>query len=142
MPSIPFSVQFGSSGDYRLWAGEGWLHDSHDKQHTWAGYVAKLRFLIEYAKGDLMLEVDTIPLMARGIEQELHVFVNGSFVAFWPIPNSGVQTARIDGMFLRSDECLITFLMPKAICPRDLGISQDERTLGLAFRSLSLSLAK
>lgn len=142
MPSIPFSVQFGSSGDYRLWGNEGWLHDNNDRQHTWAGHVAKLRFMMEYAKDDLMLEVDTIPLVARGVEQELYVFFNGAFVAFWPIVSSGVQSARIESMFLKPGDCLITFLMPNAVCPRDLGLSHDERTLGVAFRSLSLTIAR
>jgi hypothetical protein len=141
MPSIPFSVQFGSSGDYKLWASEGWMHDANDRQHTWAGHVAKHRFMMEYTKSDLQLEIDVIPLQARGVEQEIHVFVNGAFVAFWPIANPGVQSARIEAMFLERNDCLITFLMPKASCPRLLGLSQDERTLSVAFRSLSLTLA-
>lgn len=142
MSGIPFSVQFGSLGDYRLWAGDGWLHDNNDKQHTWAGHVAKLRFKIDFVKDDLILDIDMIPHVARGVEQELYVFINGAFVAFWPIANAGAQSARIETTILQPGDWLMTFLMPKAICPRDLGVSQDQRTLGIAFRSLSLSPAK
>ncbi|MBM3563491.1 MAG: hypothetical protein FJX48_10195 [Alphaproteobacteria bacterium] len=142
MSGIPFSVQFGSLGDYRLWAGDGWLHDNNDKQHTWTGHIAKLRFKMDFIKNDLILKVDVIPLAARGVEQELYVFINGVFVAFWPVLNAGVQSTRIETVLLQSGDWLVTFLMPKAICPRDLGVSQDQRTLGVAFRSLSLSPAK
>lgn len=142
MASLPFTVHFGSSGDYKLWAGEGWHHDANDVQHTWMTHVSKLRLMLDYTREDLQLEIDVIPLQASKADQELHVFLNGAFVAFWPIANPGVRTARIEAGFLSAHECLFTFLSPKAVCPRDMGLSQDARVLGIAFRSISLSPAK
>lgn len=140
MPSLPFAIQFGSAGDYKLWAGDGWHHDANDAKHTWAAHVAKLRLILEYTKDDLSLEIDVIPLRARSVEQELFVFLNGAFVAYWPVTEPSIKHARIEAGFLRAQECLFTFLSPRALCPRDAGISQDERVMGLAFRSLSLSV--
>jgi hypothetical protein len=142
MPRLPFNVRFGASGDYKLWAAEGWHHDVNDQEHTWANHVAKLRVMLEFTKDDLLLEVDVIPLRARNVDQELFVFVNGAFVAYWPVAEAGPQSARIEASFLGAGECVIAFLMPKALCPHDIGISSDRRTLGLAFRSVSISAIK
>jgi hypothetical protein len=139
MPSLPFKVQFGASGDYKLWAADGWHHDVNDREHTWASHLAKLRVMLEFTNNDLLLEVDVIPLRARGVDQELFVFMNGAFVAYWPVAQSGVRKARIESTFLGARDSVISLLMPKALCPRDVGVSNDERTLGLAFRSLSIS---
>jgi len=139
MPRLPFRVQFGASGDYKLWAADGWHHDVNDRQHTWANHLAKLRVMLEFTNDDLLLEVDVIPLRARGVDQELFVFINGAFVAYWTVAQSGVKSARIEAVLLGARESVISFLMPKALCPRDVGLSNDERTLGLAFRSLSIS---
>lgn len=139
MPRLPFRVQFGASGDYKLWAADGWHHDANDREHTWANHLAKLRVMLEFTNTDLLLEVDVIPLTVRGVNQELFVFMNGAFVAYWPVAQSGIKKARIESSLLGARESVIALLMPNALCPRDVGVSNDERTLGLAFRSLSIS---
>jgi hypothetical protein len=141
MPNLPLTVRFGAIGDYKLWAGEGWHHDANDKEHVWAGNVAKLRLILKYPKSDLLLRVDLIPVQAAGVDQELFVFLNGAFVAFWPVGNASERSARIEANFFISGENLFTFVAPKAICPKERGISGDQRILGVAFRSLSLSKA-
>ena len=142
MPSIPLTIQFGSSGDYKLWAGDGWHHDPDDKQHTWADHVAKMRLMLEYTRDDVQLELDVIPVGARGVEQQLYVFINGAFVAFWTVSEASTKIARIEARFLEAGDCLFSFVTPNAIRPKEVGISQDERVIGLAFRSMSLTSAR
>jgi hypothetical protein len=141
MPNLPFTMRFGAYGDYRLWAGEGWHDDPNDKEHAWAGHVAKLRVMLEYAKADLLLQIDVMPVQAKGIVQELYIFLNGKFVAFWPVSSASELSARLEAGFLTPGENQFTFVAPKAICPNDLGMGTDQRILGLAFRSFSLSVA-
>lgn len=142
MAKLPLKVQFGSGGDYKLWAGDGWHHDNDDEQHTWAGHMAKLRLMMDHSGRDLRLDVDVIPLVAKGVEQELYVFLNGAFVAYWPVLEPGTKTALIESSFLNSPDCLFTFLAPKAICPKEAGLGNDGRVLGLAFRSVALTAAR
>jgi len=142
MPSLPVNIKFGSLGDYKLWAGDGWHHEPNDKDYTWADHMAKLRIMLEYTKEDLILKVDAIPITAKNIDQELFVFLNGSFVAHWPYRQASQQSARIEASLLKGRESLFTFVSPKALCPKTEGLGADERTLGLAFRSISLSAAQ
>lgn len=142
MAKLPLKVQFGSGGDYKLWAGDGWHHDANDTQHTWAGHTAKLRLMVDNAGKDLRLDVDVIPLAAKGIEQELYVFLNGAFVAFWPVREGGVRSGTIESSFFNSPDCLFTFVAPKAICPKEAGFGNDGRVLGMAFRSIALTAAR
>jgi hypothetical protein len=139
MPRLPITMRFGAIGDYKLWAGEGWHHDANEKGHVWAGPTAKLRLMLEYPKNDILLQVDVIPVQAAGVDQELFVFLNGTFVAFWNVASATEKSARIESNFFASGENLLTFVAPKAMCPRERGISNDQRILGVAFRSLSLS---
>jgi len=141
MPNLPFTMRFGTNGDYKLWATEGWYHDANEKEHVWAGHVAKLRLMLEYGKDDLLLRIDVVPVQAQGISQELFAFVNGRFAAFWSIKDPSERSALVEANFFVSGENLITFVSPKAVCPSELGIGKDQRTLGLAFRKFSLSAA-
>ena len=138
MPNLPFTINFGSRGDYKLWAGEGWHHDDNDEGHTWAGQVAKLKLSLGFTKTDLLLSVEVIPVKAKGVRQELFVFVNGRFGAFWPVDRPMERSARLEPSLFKSGENLISFVVPKAFSPKDERISEDHRILGLAFCSLSL----
>ena len=142
MVSLPCAVHFGAVGDYRLYAREDWHHDPNERQHTWCAHVAKMSLPIEPPAEDLTLAVDIIPLQARGVEQQLFVFVNGSFVAFFPIPEPCTVAARIPANILSGGECMITFVAPNAVSPMVLGSSQDSRVLSFAFRSLSLAATR
>ena len=141
MPNLPFTINFGSRGDYKLWAGEGWHHDENDEGHTWAGQVAKLKLSLGFTKIDLLLSIDVIPVIAKGVKQELFVFVNGRFGAFWPVERPIEYSARLEPSLFKSGENLISFVVPKAFSPKDEKISEDHRILGLAFRTLTLSEA-
>jgi hypothetical protein len=139
MPSIPLSFRFGRVGEYKRWATEGWHHDEGGVDYVWADRVAKVRINLAYPRSDVILRIDVIPVEAPRIVQELFVFLNGCFVAFWTARKTEEKSARIEANFFTSGENLFTFVSPRAICPAEQGMGPDQRTLGLAFRSLSLS---
>ena len=139
MLAVPFSIRFGRFGEYKRWATDGWHHDEGREESVWADRVAKVRINLEYPRSDVIFGIDVIPVDAPRLVQELFVFLNGAFVAFWAIRKSGENSAQIETSFFTSGENLFTFVAPKAVCPAEHGIGHDQRTLGLAFRSLSLS---
>lgn len=138
---FPFSIQFGESGDYRLWAGEGWLHDQNDKNHTWMPHVASIKLPFSRVTSPIRLDMDMIPVQSNGLQQEVHIYVNGGFAAFWAIDTAEKKSAVIDAYLFRPGENVITILCPRAICPADAGLSNDKRTLGVAIRSIAMSKA-
>lgn len=142
MPGLPITIKFGALGDYKLWAQEGWHHDASDKDYTWADHISKLKIMLDNTKKDLLMQVDAIPLATPNVEQELFVFLNGSFVTHWTFRRPARQSALLEASLLKGRDSIFTFVMPKALSPKDNGIGPDHRTLGIAFRSLSLSLAE
>jgi hypothetical protein len=130
-------VLFGSDGDYLPWGLGGWSADPDDRTHTWIeGYVAKLRLPLDAANNNRLLIVEVIPHEMR--EQDLFVFLNGSFAAFWNIKFPTEATSSIDGDLFKAGNNVFAFVAPRAVRPADLTEGRDARTLGCAFKSLAL----
>ena len=137
MLSLPCKIIFGSEGDYLPWAFGGWSGDPADRTHTWTeGYVAKLKLPLDTAKSDRLLTLDVIPHVQ--VAQDLFVFVNGYFAAFWCVKQADEITAQIEHNIFVKGENVFAFVTPKAVRPADVNPGADERLLGCAFRSLTL----
>jgi hypothetical protein len=137
MLSLPLRVKFGSDGDYLPWAFGGWSGDRDDRTHTWTeGYVAKLKLPLDLPGSDRLFIADVIPHQSR--EQDLFLFVNGSFAAFWKVKHAVEIISHLESNLFRSGDNVFTFVIPKATRPADLKVGDDERLLGCAFRSLAL----
>jgi hypothetical protein len=136
MSGIPLAITFGSKGDYKLWVGEGWHGDSNDPTHTWSGNLSTLRLLLDDVRRDARLSVS---LMPPGVDQDVFVYLNGRFVAFWQVSQGVEMSAMIQARFFERGENILTFVLPKAICPKVRGVSNDQRVLGAAFSKLSLT---
>jgi hypothetical protein len=135
MLTYPLSISFGEKGDYKLWAGEGWHHDDSDKSHTWTSHVADIRLPLPRSRTPLLLELDLIP---KGDDQDVFVYLNGAFAAFWRIDRAEKMSSRISPMLLRPGENSLTIVCPRAVRPQDPE-GGDQRVLGVAVRSLGLS---
>ncbi len=142
MLKIPFTVKFGAKGDYRSFANDGWHHDPSDPSHTWCSSSAELLLPVGSQSKDLHIRFEAMPAQARGIEQEIFLYVNGLFVAFWQISRDGNFSARIPARYLSGNECLINFVAPNAVSPKSLRASEDERILSVALSSLSVTVAR
>ena len=128
----PVAVSFGSKGDYKIWAGEGWHHDPSDESHTWTAHVAELRMPLTRSRVPLVLELDLIP---KGNSQDVFAYLNGSFATFWHIDGPVSKTAVLAPSLLRPNENLIQIVCPRAVLP---GPGPDQRVLGVALRSLRI----
>lgn len=135
MLNYPLSISFGANGDSKLWSGEGWNYDENDIGHTWMSHVADLKLPLPRPRWPLTLEVDLIP---KGDDQDVFVYLNGAFAAFWRIDRPGKMSTRINPTLLRPGENSVTIVCPRAVRPQ--GASDgDQRVLGLAVRSLHFS---
>jgi len=129
----PLTVSFGSKGDYQIWAGEGWHHDPSDEGHTWAGHVAELRMPLPRSRVPLVLELDLIP---KENNQDVFVYLNGGFAAFWHIDVPVLKTAAFGASLLRPGENTIQIVCPRAVLP---GSGPDQHVFGVAVRSLRIA---
>lgn len=135
MLTLPFTIYFGELGDYKLWAGSGWHHDENETEYTWTSEFASLIFSLERVAGSLIVTVDMISAFDA---QDVFIYINGGFVAFWPLREAALKVAGFDAVLLRLGENKIAIVCPRAICPKMTGSGTDERMLGVAIRTLSI----
>jgi hypothetical protein len=150
-------LTFGWSGNYIEYEGSGW--SDHEREFTWTdGKSANLLVPSASAGSDIQLKARLHPLLIPGKvdRQRVIVRVNGEQVAEWimkdePTERRGLserlrrarvfqeRTAVIPSRLLGDSHVTITFELPDAVRPADLGVSEDHRMLGVAVRSLVLT---
>jgi hypothetical protein len=91
---------------------------------------------------DIVLEADVKGFVSpQHPEQTIGVLVNGQFVAEWEFDrtfNRGIRRAIISKEIADRQALEIVFQIPEAVSPAELGISSDERRLGLGLISLAI----
>lgn len=132
---------FGTSGNSASIKTSGW--SKAEEQFTWTeGKTATL--VVPIAPTDAHV---TLRVRAAGMIKEpefpttpVEVDVNGQKVADWSVGNTAPFTAPIPPEMTKSGGKLtVTFKIPKAASPKELGKGEDPRVLGLCVFDLELS---
>jgi hypothetical protein len=133
-------INFGNEGNPVPYFISGW--SSPEPAYTWtAERTATLAFTMDKPQSDLRMKIELFPFLIPGKleEQRVIVYVNRQEIG------SGTLSSGISEMsFLipeRSfDENIqyISFYLPDARSPDELGVSADRRTIGIGLRSLAL----
>jgi hypothetical protein len=133
-------INFGKEGNPVPYFISGW--SSPEPAYTWtAERTATLAFTMDKPQSDLRIKLELFPFLIPGKleEQRVIVYVNRQEIG------SGTLSSGISEMsFLipeRSfDENIqyISFYLPDARSPDELGVSADRRTIGIGLRSLVL----
>lgn len=143
MNSLNFGVPilFGNSGNHTAYAGQGWSSTS-DADTTWNdGCVCTLQFRVAALRQSAQLVLQARPFIVPGQidKQELTIYLNGLFVTYVRVAEAFTATAMIDRDQLSTRFNTVSFVMPHAASPQALGLSGDERKLGLAFVRLEMN---
>ena len=69
---------------------------------------------------------------------DLSIFVNGLWLNFVRADNHIVLDTRVPRTYLNTQRNLLSFVMPRATCPKNEGWNEDERWLGFAFLKVEL----
>ena len=70
--------------------------------------------------------------------QDLTVYLNGLWIGFIRAERPIALIARFPAAYLVHRENLLTFVMPNAACPREIGVGPDARRIGFAFQEIAL----
>ena len=96
------------------------------------------------SRTDLLLEADAIAFATPTHSQMVEVFANNIKVGEWSFSVSKPPTTQrlvIPAKALGNSEILtIRFHLPDAISPREVGVNEDRRVLGLGLRSVLLQI--
>ena len=143
MNALNFGVPilFGTGGNHNGYAGQGWSSTS-DIDTTWSdGHVCALQFRIAALRQSALMILQASPFIVPGQvdEQEMTVYLNGLFVTYVRVTRTFTAMAVIDRDQLSTRANTISFVIPQAASPQALGLSTDERKLGMAFIRLELN---
>jgi len=133
-------ITFTASGNAGLYKVSGWSAPEAD--HTWTeGQSAKLAFTISPASNPI-----TFKALVSGFvkppelpSQPVTVMINGQQFAQWDIAAKGVTQMDIPAQFIQNGRLELEFRLPKAASPSSLGMSIDQRVLGMCFYELELT---
>jgi hypothetical protein len=139
---LDFSVgiDFGIRGNLREFSPAGFSTNADDSS-TWTEQMtAELSFRVPPLRSDLRVTIEATPFIAErsGIaEQDCWIFLNGLFVQFHKLRDSAeiILNLSRDQFALRGNR--LSFVLPNAASPYELGIGDDIRLLGLAFTRLT-----
>ena len=125
------NVQYKRGG----WSGQ-------ENNHTWTeGYSAELLFSIDNGKNrNLELEIVVSPFIKKDLSaQEVNVFANNVCVASWSIRKKGIFVARIPASIMQTNMLDIRFEISHPSSPKENGLNEDFRKLGIAVTKLCIS---
>jgi len=133
-------LHFGKKGNAAAYVRSGW--GQPESEHQWTdGHEAELAFELPVTNNDLILSFAAEPLIGGKSEtQHVQAEWNGVLVGEWSIHKSGTYATIVWSRHLQaSPMVLLRFILPDALSPVALGLSQDTRKLGLCFREFRLS---
>jgi hypothetical protein len=126
----------GNAGPFKL---GGW--NAAETEGTWTeGNIASLAFTIPPSDGQIIFKA-TLSGFVKPPElasQPVDVLLNGKPVAHWELAVKGLVQMAIPPEYVRDGELRIDFKLPRAASPKSLGVSVDERLLGICFYDLEL----
>ena len=89
------------------------------------------------SKEDIIAIFDIFPLVSGNLTaQRAEVFVNGTKMEDWSVDKAEEKKLLLPKSLSNDGNFIVTFNLPDAATPRELGINNDMRQLALGFRSV------
>jgi hypothetical protein len=116
---------------------------SEEGDHSWTSApVAELDIQLPAARHAVNLQLDVIPFIIpeRIIAQTVYVYFGGLFAGYCKFATKEVRSLSLQPNVLASRVSRLSFVIPTAISPLSLGISDDERELGICLSSITFTI--
>ncbi len=134
------TISFTQDGNANKYTESGFSHP--EPQHTWTeGRNAQLNlFIKDKPTTNLRLKITAWPFLGGNItSQTVKVYANDTLIETWQIKQEGEYAAIIPASVLTSENIALRFDVSNPMSPKNLGMSEDSRLLGIAFKTLTLS---
>jgi hypothetical protein len=132
---------FGSDGNGGPFKGSGW--STPEPGHTWSDSPsANLAFQLEPSSNSLTLRMKLTGLVKAPElpHQPVEVEANGTRIASWQVAADADFTAVIPAELVKAGGTLrIELRIPQSTSPKKLGLSSDERSLGVSLSELVIT---
>jgi hypothetical protein len=143
--AIGDTIDFAGRNDTSCFLGQGWANPEPDFRWT-LGQRAELNFTFsQLSSSDLRCVVRAAALVGPSHPSlAVQIEANGTRIGEWKYESDQIllKTVIIPADLLRNSKHLqIAFLPVGPSTPKELGINDDQRRLGLAFRELTIEEA-
>jgi hypothetical protein len=137
----PFlEIDFREGGNSSPFVIEGW--SGQEKVHRWTdGTQSALAFATPPGDCSYVLQLLLWPFTVPGAlaEQRLRVLVNETEIAQFSVARQSFLNCTVPaGLLSHTGSMTVRFLHPDAASPASLGVSDDLRPLGLAFKKIKV----
>ena len=137
--SIGSTINFSREGNGVLFMRKGW-----GTPEAWGSWTdgCEATLLLRFAqvpRNNLQMNACVRAFLTGGhMELQVNIRVNGERIATWKATNKGFLTlqCQINLPLVRGGACEIAFEIVNPLSPKEAGISNDARLLGLAFKSV------
>ena len=135
-------LTFGRTGNIHRFLLDGWSIPG--KRGTWTGAKeAKLKFVVSPPdKGTVILSVTMYPFIVpdRLPHQRVLVHINDKLIGEWMLTEKVKRTHSIavPANHFQGNEVVIGFRFPNAAAPKEMGLSDDVRTLAAQFLDITM----
>jgi hypothetical protein len=134
-------LEFGMEGNADPFTGRGWAAPSSNGQ--WSdGNLAHLHFQVENPGEDVVFLFAMRPFLVPGKldRQRVQILINDADLTTLEVtePQARLYKETIPGELFETSEVLVTFVLPDAAIPDELGVSGDKRQLGVSVISICL----
>lgn len=136
------TLRFGAGTDGEAYKGAGWSTPETD--HTWSDKtVSTLLFAIPTVNGPLKLHMNLSGLVKQPELpfQPVEVVINGTKIADWQVAGLTDYAAIIPADIAASGRLQVELRIPKATSPAKLGLSEDDRILGVSISEIKIEPA-
>ncbi len=131
-------IRFGKGGNAYNYQIEGWSEP--EEGFTWSnGNMASIFIPIRTSDADLMLNFRIFPFVSDKLkQQDINILVNKQKLGDLKIKAEGEYEIKIPNKYITGSSLLIQFEFPNACSPAQLGVNEDTRKLGVAFKWISI----
>jgi len=133
-------IFFGKGGSSSLYKKEGW--SQAESSFTWTNKSrASLEVPFSSQNQDVEITVKLEPFIVKDvlIQQKIFVYVEDEIIGEWFAKTRGVYSMIVPREAIKSDLLKLSFGLPDAQSPADLGLSSDKRQLGISVESIRLN---
>jgi hypothetical protein len=113
---------------------------SEDGSQSWTSApVAEIDVQLPFARQDIMLEINATPYLIDGrvAMQDVFVFTGGLFTGFAKLAGHTLLSFPLNRSTLSGRSTRLALVIPTAVSPRSLGLSQDQRELGIYLNAIT-----
>ena len=112
---------------------------SDDANQSWTCLpVAEVDIQLPFARQDVVIQIEASPFLVPNAvsAQKVFIFLGGLFVGYYTLTGHTTRTFPVSRSVVSGRAARLSLVIPTAASPKELGLSEDLRELGIYLTSI------